>query len=459
MFPFHGGGFHGGGQQIVMGPYGPMVIGGGGGGGGGAVVMTAHGPMLIGGGGGFGGGGGGGGQIVMTPYGPMMVGGGGGGRQIMVCKYCMQDMPGPFDEDTATSEEAKEHSSSCPRRVAFERKEGERERERERERDRVRERAAAAAAAAARRPTWRAHSRELSAKSAMLLSSRGKAPAMPVDREAGLVSAIAASLMERCPYPRLTITGAITEVATGQAIVLRGMFQGTTHVAVKISRSRELTDFNKEVELLCHVGRHKNVMSLLDSFSSPRPAIILPLAEKSLCDMLGERALPKIIAVQYALQIAKGLQHIHTKRVAHLDLKSDNILVDCHNVCMITDFGLSEMSTGSDDIVQGRGTMQFIAPEGLRYIGHQSDAKKMDIYAFGMVMFELVSGLLPHEDLWEGDAEAWNEAIEKVVLAGKTPKCDPRWDGNFVRLMQSCWGSDPHHRPDISAVVSTLGGM
>lgn len=389
----------------------------------------------------------------MTPHGPAIIGG--GGRQI-VCKYCSEEMDEPFDMARATDATMRRHAGDCPRRQEYDRKKLTERRERERaEADRLeRERRLDRA-----RRSWTSRRDYLRTSTSMMMSSRGHATAAPPHPEQAACSRIATQLINTNPYSGLTFETLLTPTPTGQAIVMKGSYK-REDVAVKIYLRNNTVEFQDEVRMLRQVGTHKNVTSMITSFDSPRQAVVLPFADKgSLRQALEERALPNAMVVQYAKQIAEGLCHIHSQGVAHLDIKADNILIDRANVAQITDFGLSSLFTGYDTITPGMGTMMFIAPEGLFDSGSKSDASKMDTYAFGMVMYEMLSGKLPYEEFYRGDEDEFNACIAQKVEAGDTPALDRRWASATVQVMQACWIKHPDRRPSMADVKKSLARL
>lgn len=450
MFPFFGSPFGmpmaGGGQQVVMTPYGPAIVHPSARGG---VVMTNHGPML------------------MPPF---------MGQQV-ICKYCHNPMTTVvWDLHCMAESDANEHDYDCPRRQEFlrlkqEKEERmaaakrERERESEKERERLRrlidERCLVTPKADGRASaTWKDHRRMLAEKSISALSKRrkeGRKVATYVeDPEVARCAEIARLVMASSPYPDIAFEKLITDRPTGQAIVLKGHFRSQA-VAVKIYLKDHY--FDREASMLGAVGTHRNVIALLQSFMSPKRAIVMPFAENGcMLDMLNDRAFNNVLTVQYARQVAEGLQHIHSVGIAHLDIKADNILITARNVAVITDFGLAARSTGDDEIVAGCGTLPFMAPEGLVGTGRSSDATKMDVYAFGMLMLQMLSGQMPYETLFRPgmEVDSWHEIIEREVLAGRTPQIDSRWDVSTVRTMRSCWIRESTARPSMSQVLAAL---
>lgn len=105
-------------------------------------------------------------------------------------------------------------------------------------------------------------------------------------------------------------------------------------------------------------------------------------------------------AIEYATQIAGGLQTAHEKGIIHRDIKSANIMVTDKGVVKIMDFGLAKLANRSKMTVQGStlGTAAYMSPEQAR--GEKLDHRS-DIWSLGVVLYEMVSGRLP----FKGDYE------------------------------------------------------
>jgi serine/threonine protein kinase len=99
--------------------------------------------------------------------------------------------------------------------------------------------------------------------------------------------------------------------------------------------------------------------------------------------------------------LVSGVLHIHASNVVHRDLKPENCLIDKENRLKIIDFGLAK--TEESDLIGDAmvGTPYYMAPEVFEEHGDQSCYKPpVDIYALGIMMYELISGHFPFN---EGD--------------------------------------------------------
>ena len=107
------------------------------------------------------------------------------------------------------------------------------------------------------------------------------------------------------------------------------------------------------------------------------------------------------IAIDYAIQIGEALKEAHGQGIVHRDIKTDNIMLNSKNQIKVLDFGLAKLR-GSLKLTKTRstaGTLAYMAPEQIQ--GGEVDARS-DIFSFGVVLFEMLTGHLP----FRGDHEA-----------------------------------------------------
>ncbi|EFH40244.1 kinase family protein [Arabidopsis lyrata subsp. lyrata] len=156
------------------------------------------------------------------------------------------------------------------------------------------------------------------------------------------------------------------------------------------------------------------------------------------------------IFLTYVFPQARGMNYLHhcTPPIIHRDLKSSNLLVDRNWTVKVADFGLSRIKHETYLTTKtGRGTPQWMAPEVLR---NEAADEKSDIYSFGVILWELVTEKIPWENLNPmqviGAVGFMNQRLE-------VPKnVDPQW----ISLMESCWHSEPQHRPSFQEIMEKL---
>src|SRR6266542_2302412 len=135
--------------------------------------------------------------------------------------------------------------------------------------------------------------------------------------------------------------------------------------------------------------------------------------------------------------IIKGLEHIHHQKIIHRDFHSGNILYENEDDIVISDLRISKSAMESDDN-EIYGVTSYMAPEILQ---KKEYTIASDIYSFGMIMWELMTGRRPFWDQ-KNDVE-----ITINIYKGFRPPIITNAPKGYVELMQECWNSDPNKRP------------
>ncbi len=180
--------------------------------------------------------------------------------------------------------------------------------------------------------------------------------------------------------------------------------------------------------------------------------LAMELAVGEMLDTYLERvgALETLEAVRLARKVAEALAHCHARGVLHLDLKPSNIvIVDPHEPRVkVLDFGLATLTSSwqSDDTRVTAGTVGYMAPECLRS-GRARPDPRMDLYALGTILYELVSGKLPFEGRGQRTI-MMNRAVGEIVpLREAVPGVPP----TVAALVDELLAQDPSQRPGSAA--------
>ncbi|KAM4093572.1 hypothetical protein ACB094_06G128400 [Castanea mollissima] len=263
----------------------------------------------------------------------------------------------------------------------------------------------------------------------------------------------------------------------GFGTVYEGTLIGGTKVAVK-----HLNDINQiknsflaEVETIGSI-HHFNLVRLI-GFCAERSHRLLVyeyLSNGSLDKWIFHKTLEfnldwhrrkKII-----LDIAKGLTYLHedcNKKIAHLDVKPENILLDENFNAKVADFGLSKLidRDQSQVVTIMRGTPGYLAPEWLSLV----ITEKVDVYSFGVVLLEMLCGRRHFDHSQPEEAMhlqgLFMEKLQKKQLLDLVDKyCeDMQLHGaevvDMMRVAAWCLQSDYSKRPSMSMVVKVLEGV
>jgi serine/threonine-protein kinase len=216
------------------------------------------------------------------------------------------------------------------------------------------------------------------------------------------VSRIGTVIGDRFRLDELIGRGAMAEVYRALDLNTRA------YVAVKILRHQHVTDavslarFAREADVQARL-RHRNVAALLATGVTKdtyEPYLVVELLRgKSLRSVLEDegRVSPRR-AASYAWQALQGLHAVHLAGVLHRDLKPANIMLEPSpgpiDRVVLIDFGFATFEGGAKLTLQGTvvGSLAYIAPERLR--GESAD-HRADLYAIGVVLFELLTGRPP----------------------------------------------------------------
>ncbi|GES87496.1 kinase-like domain-containing protein [Rhizophagus clarus] len=142
--------------------------------------------------------------------------------------------------------------------------------------------------------------------------------------------------------------------------------------------------------------------------------------------------------------IAAGLVDIHRNELIHRDLHIGNVLVS--NYTKITDMRLCKPA--SDNAKNNiYGVLSYVAPEILR---GQSYTKASDVYSFGIIMYEVISGLPPYHDVRH------DEILAIEICRGLRPRFNIRVPQLVVHLIKRCLDADPLDRPTSKEIEETM---
>jgi eukaryotic-like serine/threonine-protein kinase len=157
-----------------------------------------------------------------------------------------------------------------------------------------------------------------------------------------------------------------------------------------------------------------------------------------------EGPLPWRISAMIALEVSRGLEAIHAAGTLHRDLKPHNLLIGRQGEVKITDFGLALDLSGTQLTQPGIavGTPPYMAPEQLR--GERVDTRA-DIFAFGCVLYEMLTGRPPFEMPNEAEADSLLARVESGQYP-KIRKAAKRAPRPLVRLLRQCLKAKPARR-------------
>eukprot|EP00177_Eucheuma_denticulatum_P007775 GFKZ01014140.1.p1 GENE.GFKZ01014140.1~~GFKZ01014140.1.p1 ORF type:complete len:863 (+),score=76.48 GFKZ01014140.1:309-2897(+) len=237
---------------------------------------------------------------------------------------------------------------------------------------------------------------------------------------------------------------------------------------------RLMHDFRLEVTMLSKL-RHPNIVLFLGACTRlPQMCILTEFCHGgSLFAALRKRSWRTCLSLQdlrnVARHLARGMRYLHACRIIHRDLKSQNLLLDrpveegCP-VVKVADFGLSRNFRGIGTVsgsVAGimtseTGTYRWMAPEMIR---HEPYNEKVDVYSYGVVLWELFSCEVPFAGMTP------IQAAFAVADKHLRPMCESTYarevkiPASWAALISQCWHPSSHERPRFSQVLKILDEM
>ncbi|KAK7385131.1 hypothetical protein VNO78_30842 [Psophocarpus tetragonolobus] len=264
----------------------------------------------------------------------------------------------------------------------------------------------------------------------------------------------------------------------GSSQVYRGCLPDGKELAVKILKPSDdvLKEFVLEIEIITTL-HHKNIISLLGfCFDSGNLLLVYDLLSRGNLEenLHGNKKNPVLFGwterYKVAMGVAEALEYLHKNEgqsVIHRDVKSSNVLLSEDFEPQLSDFGLAKWaSTSSTHIIctDVAGTFGYMAPEYFMY-GKVND--KIDVYAFGVVLLELLSGRKPISGDYPKGQESLVMWASPILNSGKVLQLlDPSLGDNYnheemermVLAATLCIRRAHRARPQMSLISKLLGG-
>ncbi|XP_022149943.1 serine/threonine-protein kinase HT1-like [Momordica charantia] len=256
---------------------------------------------------------------------------------------------------------------------------------------------------------------------------------------------------------KLNMGEAFAQGAFGK--LYRGTYDGED-VAIKILERPENDlekaqlmeqQYQQEVMMLATL-KHPNIVRFIGSCHKPMVWCIVTEYAKggSVRQFLMKRqsrSVPLKLAVKQALDVARGMEYVHGLGLIHRDLKSDNLLIFGDKSIKVADFGVARIEVQTEGMTPETGTYRWMAPE---MIQHRPYTQKVDLYSFGIVLWELITGMLPFQNMTAVQAAfaVVNKGVRPIIPNDCLPVLSD--------IMTRCWDANPDVRPSFTEVVRML---
>ena len=185
-------------------------------------------------------------------------------------------------------------------------------------------------------------------------------------------------------------------------------------------------------------------------------------------DIIAEKKNSSKLKLKIAFDVARGLNSLYFKsgvKLIHRDVKSQNIFIislDENSVsssdsvhAKLGDFG--SIVVASPSYSQRIGNYQYTAPEALRGSLSVPYSREIDVYSFGILFWEILTGKIPFQELKENPNTC--NKIEEMIIGGYRPSLDVLPNDIppcIIEIIKQCWNSKPSSRPSLGKIISIL---
>ncbi|KAL6054450.1 putative serine/threonine-protein kinase/receptor [Balamuthia mandrillaris] len=224
---------------------------------------------------------------------------------------------------------------------------------------------------------------------------------------------------------------------------------------------RVLQDFRNECAVMSKL-LHPNVLLLMGVCIEEEMGQLLMVTELmprgSVNQLLHqtEGGIPFKQRMRFAKDTAFGMNWLHLSNppILHLDLKTQNLLVDKNWVAKVADFGLSRVKKLEGN-AGAAGSPAYMAPEMLDERGYN---EKADVYSFGIILWELMAQKRPYYDQnFRKGIPGLFDIYHHVVTQNNRPKIEegPETPPALLHLIRMCWDKDPDMRPSFQQILES----
>ena len=186
-----------------------------------------------------------------------------------------------------------------------------------------------------------------------------------------------------------------------------------------VNSEEQIKNLSNELKIMTQLN-HPNLLKLISYFEDNENIyIILPLLSNGqLYDIIhkNKKETKEEIIKKYLYQTIEAIEYLHNNNIIHRDIKPENILIDDNDNAILSDFGIATFIKEGEKRETYCGTDEYLAPEIIRGEGYN---EKVDIWAFGILIFECLSGKTP---------------FSKIDFIKKNDKNE-----NFVKIKFDCF--------------------
>ena len=271
-------------------------------------------------------------------------------------------------------------------------------------------------------------------------------------------------------YGRLIGQGAFGKVNIGLNVLSGRIVAVKSFIKDELKNSQNMSKILYETNLMRKLN-HPNITKILETFEDDKFILIIMeyINGGNLFSFVKKRRkLSEKISKFLFRQIILGIQHIHSKKIVHRDIKLENILIDLNNKIKICDFGIGIMLESEDELIHDQcGTPMYMAPEII--LNSKKGGYKgfpVDIWSAGIALYIMLSGTLPfsyknNREKNEGDISGNGISLSnnnnyelQYSIINKNPKKIKKISPEARDLLNGLLNKDPTKRLTIDEILN-----
>ncbi|OIV98544.1 hypothetical protein TanjilG_12130 [Lupinus angustifolius] len=243
-----------------------------------------------------------------------------------------------------------------------------------------------------------------------------------------------------------------------QIVAIKVLHRGSTSEERAALENR----FAREVIMMSRV-HHENLVKFIGACKDPLMVIVTELLPgmslRKYLMSIRPKQLELHVAINFALDIAKAMDWLHANGIIHRDLKPDNLLLTANQKSVkLADFGLAREESVTEMMTAETGTYRWMAPELYSTVTLRQGEKKhynnkVDVYSFGIVLWELLTNRMPFEGMSN------LQAAYAAAFKQERPSIPDDISPDLTFIIQSCWVEEPNMRPSFSQIIRMLNAF
>ncbi|XP_054781742.1 serine/threonine-protein kinase STY13 [Prosopis cineraria] len=240
-----------------------------------------------------------------------------------------------------------------------------------------------------------------------------------------------------------------------QIVAIKVLHRGSTSEERAALENR----FAREVNMMSRV-HHENLVKFIGACKDPLMVIVTELLPgmslRKYLTSIRPGLLDCQVAINFALDVARAMDCLHANGIIHRDLKPDNLLLTANQKSVkLADFGLAREESVTEMMTAETGTYRWMAPELYSTVTLRQGEKKhynnkVDVYSFGIVLWELLTNRMPFEGMSN------LQAAYAAAFKHERPSLPEDIPPDLAFIIQSCWVEDPNLRPSFSQIIRML---